>query len=181
MIRSKFARNVALGSALAVGGAAIASAQMKLNVKLGLWEVTSTHNIAGMPIPNMPNVDLSKLPPEQRQRMEAMMKGGGSPGGGKPTVTKSCMTKEKMEKAFMEDRPDQKCKQTVINSTASVADIKVECTGAQTLNGTMHFEALTPEAVKGTMHFAGDAEGHQISIDSNIAAKWISADCGDVK
>ena len=48
-----------------------------LNVKEGLWEITVTHSMTGMPnMPAIPPDALAKLPPEQRARMEAMMKGG---------------------------------------------------------------------------------------------------------
>ena len=78
-----------------------------LNVKEGLWEMTMTHSMTGMPaVPNIPPDALAKLPPEQRARVEAMMKGG-------PNVQKVCITKEKLEKhsAFSNNRGD--CTRTV--------------------------------------------------------------------
>ncbi|MGA2360569.1 MAG: hypothetical protein ABSF66_16325 [Terriglobales bacterium] len=65
-----------------------------LNVKEGLWEMTVTHSMSGMPaMPDIPPDVLAKMPPEQRARMEAMMKGGPS-----TDVRKECITKEKIEK-----------------------------------------------------------------------------------
>src|SRR5271167_782538 len=47
-----------------------------LNAKEGLWEVTVTHSMSGMPAPpNIPPDALAKLPPDQRARIEGMMKG----------------------------------------------------------------------------------------------------------
>ncbi len=62
-----------------------------LNVKLGLWEVTSTTNVSGMP--PIPDDVLARMTPEQRARMEAAMK-ARSGEGPKTTVRKECITKE---------------------------------------------------------------------------------------
>ena len=67
-------------------GAAIALAQAaeyaKPNIKPGLWEVTVTPKVSGeMPIPED---QLAKMTPEQRAKVEAMVKGAGS----KPRVYK---------------------------------------------------------------------------------------------
>ena len=56
--------------------------------------MTVTHSMSGMPaIPNIPPDVLAKMPPEQRARVEAAMKGGPS-----TDVRKECITKEKLEK-----------------------------------------------------------------------------------
>ena len=88
-----------------------------LDVKLGLWETTSTTQMTGMP-PIPPEV-LDRMTPEQRAQMEATM--GASGGQPKAHITKSCMTKERLEKggSFGEDRPN--CKRTVTGSTGSKA------------------------------------------------------------
>ena len=63
-------------------------------------------------MPAIPPDVHAKLPPEQRARMEAMMKGG-------PIVQKECITKEKLEKhsAFNVNRPE--CTRTVVSYTGS--------------------------------------------------------------
>ena len=42
-----------------------------LNIKEGLWEMTVTHSMTGMPA--IPPETLAKMPPEQRARIEAAM------------------------------------------------------------------------------------------------------------
>jgi hypothetical protein len=172
---------LATAAAVALGIAAIAHAQTPMNVKLGLWEMTMTNQMSGMPA--MPQVDLSQLPPEQRARVEAMMKARGGMGGGQPMVTKQCITKEKLEKQFYEPHQakDESCKQTVVSSTASLQELKVECTGNQKMAGTVRFEAVDNEHVKGAVHFDTEAQGHAMTVDSVINGKWVAADCGDVK
>src|ERR1700686_3767474 len=87
-----------------------------LNIKEGLWEMTVTHSMTGMPA--IPPETLARMPPEQRPRAEAAMKGT-------PTadVHKECVTKEKLEKqmAFDENRKDKDddCIRTIVNATGS--------------------------------------------------------------
>src|ERR1035437_7665315 len=87
-----------------------------LNPKEGLWEMTSTHTMTGMP--PIPADTLAKMPPEQRARMEAAMKQSGA-GVPKTDVRKHCVTKEKLEKqsAFDDNRKD--CTRTIVISTRS--------------------------------------------------------------
>lgn len=173
---------LAVAVTLAFGGAAVFAQHVPMNVKLGLWEMTVSNQMGGMPA--MPQVDLSKVPPEQRARVEAMMKAGQGMMSGQPMVTKQCITKEKLERQFYESprqAKDESCKQTILNSTATVQEVKVECTGQQKMDGTVRFEATDNEHVKGTVHFNADAQGHAMTIDSTVNGKWVSADCGDVK
>jgi hypothetical protein len=149
-----------------------------LNVKEGLWEVTVTHSMTGMPAtPNIPPDALAKMPPEQRARIEAMMKSGSS-----TDVRKECVTKEKLEKhsAFSANRGD--CTRTVVNSTGSKLEVKFHCEEKQSSSdGTLAMEALGSDNVKGTMHSVTNANGHTMTMDFTISSKYLGADCGDVK
>jgi hypothetical protein len=168
---------------VAVGWLAVAArihAQaLPFNVRLGLWEVTSTSHSAGVPMP-----DLSALPPEQRARAEAAMEKGGM--GSKPSthVQKFCLTKEKLEKdLFQEKEMNDSCKRTTNARTASLVDLTFECTGKQQGSGHIHYEAVTPESVTGTMtmKIVMPQSTAPMSINSNMSAKWIGDSCGDVK
>jgi hypothetical protein len=149
-----------------------------LNVKEGLWEVTVTHSMTGMPaMPNIPPDALAKMPPEQRARMEAMMKGGAT-----TDVRKECVTKEKLEKhsAFSANRGD--CTRTVVNSTGSKLEVKFHCEEKQSSSdGTLLVEAIGSDNVKGTMHSVTNANGHTMTMDFTISSKYLGPACGDVK
>src|SRR5208337_3517018 len=125
-----------------------------LNVREGLWEVTVTRSMTGMPAtPTIPPETLAKMPPEQRARIEAMMKGGSS-----TDVRKECVTKEKLEKhsAFSANRGD--CTRTVVNSTGSKLEVKFHCEEKQSSSdGTLAMEALGSDNAKGTMHSVTNA------------------------
>ncbi|MGA6987367.1 MAG: DUF3617 domain-containing protein [Terriglobales bacterium] len=149
-----------------------------LNVKEGLWEVTVTHSMSGMPaMPNIPPDKLAQLPPEQRARVEAMMQGGAT-----TDVHKDCVTKEKLEKhsAFSANRGD--CTRTVVNSTGSKLELKFHCEEKQSSSdGTFVMEAISSDSVKGTMHSVTNANGHTMNMDFTITSKYLGPACGDVK
>jgi hypothetical protein len=147
-----------------------------LNVKEGLWEMTVTHSISGMPAaPNLPPDALAKLPPEQRARIEAMV-------NGTPDVHKECVTREKLQKnaAFNANRGD--CTRTVVNSTGRKLEVKFHCEDKQTISdGTLLIDAMGTDSVKATMHSAVNSNGRAMTMDFSITSKYLGADCGDVK
>ena len=148
-----------------------------LNVKEGLWEVTVTHTMTGMPAVNIPADAMAKMPPEQRARMEAMMKGGPS-----TDVHKQCITKEKLAKnyAFSENRGD--CTHNVVSSTGSRLEVKVHCADKQTTtDGTLLVEALSSDGVKGSMHSVTNSGGRNMNMDFTFSSKYLGPACGDVK
>jgi uncharacterized protein DUF3617 len=149
-----------------------------LDIKLGLWEITSTVAMTGMPaMPNIPPDVLAKMPPEQRAKMQAAM--GGSPT---TTVRKVCITKEKMDKqtAFNDERKN--CTRTVVSSSSSKLDIKMQCTEQDaTMNGTIHVEALSSENVKGTVRMAMNGGGRNMNMNSDFTSRYLGSACGDVK
>jgi hypothetical protein len=154
-----------------------------LNVKPGLWEITSTHSMTGMPaMPTIPEDTLAKMPPEQRARVEAMMKNGmGAP---KTETRKDCVTKEKIEKSLAFDDNKRECTRTVLQSTGSRLEMKLHCAGKDqqmTSDGTFAIEAMGSDSAKGSMHLVSNGNGHTINIDFTFTSKYIGPDCGDVK
>lgn len=169
-----------LMSAAALTGVVIVHAQTPLNVKLGLWEVTTVNQMSGMPA--MPQIDLNNVPPDQRARIEAMMKAQEGLMGGKPVTTKQCLTQEKLDKAIFQDpHMDPSCTHSFVTSTTTVQEVKIACTGNRKMTGTVRFEAVDNEHVKGTVHFDADAEGKPMTINSTVTGQWVTSNCGDVK
>ena len=147
-----------------------------LNVKEGLWEMTVTHSMTGMPA--IPPDALAKMPPEQRARMEAMMKGGAT-----TDVRKECITKEKLEKqsAFSDDRKE--CTRTVLNSTSSKLEMKIHCKGEEqgSMDGTLLVEAIGSDNVKGKMQAVTNANGKTMNMNFTFSSRYLGPACGDVK
>jgi len=149
-----------------------------LNVKEGLWEMTVTHSMTGMPAaPNLPPDALAKLPPDQRARIEVMMNGSNN-----TDVHKECVTKEKLQQhsAFSANRGT--CTRTVVSSTGSKMEVKFHCEDKQTISdGSFLVEAIGSDNVKATMHSVTNANGHTMNMDFVITSKYLGPACGDVK
>src|ERR1700681_2162338 len=132
-------RTFQLGAIILVAGAALLPAQVlnvALNVKLGLWEMTSTSETSGLP-----PIDTSKMTPEVRARIEAAMKSrGGSPSS--PLVRRDCLTKEKLEKYAFQDPQanDSSCKRTTVTNTPALMEMHVECAGPRKMTGDVRVE-----------------------------------------
>ena len=150
-----------------------------MDVKVGLWEVTKTTATSGQ----IPAGLLGKLTPEQRARLEERMN-ARSAQSQKPITYKTCVTQEQINKgfSFAEDRDRNLCTSTVVSSTTSQEQMRLECTqNGMKLNGTAHFEAIDSENVKAKTEFAGTDGARDMNADSTYTAKWISSDCGTTK
>ena len=153
----------------------------RLNVKEGLWEMTTTRSMTGMP--PIPADSLAKMTPEQRAKVEAMMSQNGM-GAPATNVRKECVTKEKLDKqsAFAEDRKDKKCTRTVVNSTGRKMEVKIHCEGNQNDgDGTMVLEVIDADTVKGTVQFGSNGNGRAMTVNMTFTGRYLGSDCGDVK
>jgi hypothetical protein len=152
--------------------ALLAQGSPKLNVKLGLWEMTSTTTMSG----DVP-VDTSKMTPEQAAAMKNAMAGMMGPH---TSTTKSCMTKEKLDKGILTDQKD--CKNTIMSNTATVLEVQMDCTqGNGKTTALMHFEAPTSETVAGTFKGKSVMGTQTMNVSGTVTGKWAGADCGTVK
>lgn len=144
-----------------------------LNVKPGQWEATVTSQMTGLP--PIPQEVLDKLTPEQRQMMEQRMKGNQTP---RTTTSKSCITKEQIEKGFDVGDNDESCTRTVISSTSSKQEIKIECNrGNNKSTGTVRIEAANSESVKGSMQMTTSSGGRSMNMNSTFSSKWLGPTC----
>ncbi len=160
-----------LASALLFAG--ICTAQTRLNVKPGEWESTLTNETSGQP--PIPQEVLDKMTPEQRAKMEAMMKARGMQGP-RTTVTKSCVKPEDLDKPF--SNGNKSCKQSIVTSSATQQEIHMECDmGGGKQVGTVKFEAVDSSTVKGSMQMTASNAGRTMNINSTFSAKWLGPAC----
>ena len=82
---------------------------------------------------------------------------------------------------MLHDEPGTTCKQTMITNTHTALESKVVCTGQHPSTMQMHFDALSPTSVKGTMKSTTTEGGKTMTGDVTMTAKWLGANCGDVK
>jgi hypothetical protein len=175
-------QGLAFGLMLAVcTGSALAADNMKLNVKPGLWETTMKMDMSGMPpMPAIPPERLAQMPPEQRARLEAMMKGGDLPG--KQHTSRSCVTADDLKNGPAFDKESgADCKRTIVNNSASDWEMVQECTGASERRVDVKYHALDSENIQGRMEMSGNHAGHAVSGKGTMYSRWLGSNCGDVK
>lgn len=155
-----------------VGAVAARADSAALNVKPGLWEMTV--QLSGLPL--IPQDKLAGMPPEQRAKVAAML-GAVT----QPHTTKTCLTKEKLARGPLElNESNKSCKRTVVANSATTLDLKLECpVEGGALSTSLHVEAPTPEALKGTSVIVHPNRAG--TTTSTIQGKWVSADCGGVR
>ena len=160
--------------AIAVGVVALPMAAFASHGKAGLWEITTTMNMSGMP--NMP--DMSKLPPEAQAQMKKM----GVQMNGNSITTQHCMTVAEvaMDKPpTMQRMKDCSMEHMTIGGGAMNADM-VCSSGAMTGNGHVSVAYSGDSQYTGSMTFDGTAQGHPVNMKNTFQGHWISADCGGV-
>ena len=154
-----------------------------LNVKTGLWQVSMTTTMTGPPpIPPDLQAKLDQMTPEQRAKIEAMMK---SRFGGTPITSsyKKCVTKEELENnAF--SKPEEKCNWTVVTSTGSDMEVKTaSCTAGKNVglvqtDVDLKFHVVDPENVQATMQLTSTGEdGTTMKGSGTYTGKWLGATC----
>ena len=155
---------------LLAGSAVWAADSVPFAVKTGTWETTSTTQMSGGP--QIPPEVLQKMPPEQRARLEERMHG-------RSTTTRNCVTEEDLKKAFNVGDQRSNCTRSVISSSASKQEIKIECSNDRIkTTGIIHIESSGNELVKGTMDMTTTGAGGQdMKINSTFVSKWVGADC----
>ena len=155
-----------------------------LNVKTGLWEITSI-SIANGSLAIPPDV-VAKLTPEQRAKFEAAMKmmANGTP---KSMTYKSCLTQKKLDENPFNEKPHGEkinCQHAVVNSTETDLEVKETCT-EENSKTDMHFKfhASSPEHVTGTGTVVVETSGgHTMTSNVKMESKWVGATCpADVK
>lgn len=160
--------------AVSMAGALAAQAPA-LDIKYGLWEMTSASNVSGQ----MP-IDTSNMTAEQKAKIDEAMK---ATMGAHNNVSKSCVTKEKIEKSvfMMGDQPGMSCSQKITTNTRSSLDASVSCMGRQAMTGQMHVDAASPTSIKGVIKMTSTDQGKTMNVTVNMTGKWLSADCGSEK
>ena len=155
--------------------APLAVAADKLDVKPGLWEITSTHQISG--IPPMPKEWQDKVTPEQRAAMETAFKKEAEKGPQTDTE-RECITKQEAEQPFdVGDARD--CTQTVVRTTRTTQEVRLSCTGEFKGTGVLRVTTPTPETMSGLLDLQlGDGKD-AMKVHSQLKVRWLGPDCGD--
>jgi hypothetical protein len=181
MSSNKWAILCALGaSAAAVGLAYGGEVTPQLNVKLGLWEISTQPQVAG----SLPITDeqLDKLPPDQRAKFQAAMQAAIARGA-QPHLFKECMTPEKRSRGFNAGTDQAKgCQTTLITNSPSEFESRRDCTSEDGKQSTsVHFRIVASDHVTGTVNSLISHGAKTMTVNSTVEGKWLGADCGSVK
>ena len=147
----------------------------RLNVKVGLWEITSISRFSGMP--PLPKEVLDKMTPQQRADMEAKVKAAAAEEP-EPEVSSECITQEDLEKPFNSANAEE-CTQTIVNTTRNTQEIRLVCTGKVKGSGTFRVTTPTPDTMTGDLNLKVGEGANSMTVTSKIKGRWLGADCGD--
>ncbi len=134
--------------------------------KAGLWNVTSTTDIA-MPA----------------QTLAAMKKAGVKMPVGQPVTVQMCMSQAEVDS----DRPPQMdrqatgCETRIVKRTASAMTASMVCKGNLKGTGTIQITYDGAERYAGSYSFKGATGGQATDVTTRFRGQWLKADCGKVK
>jgi hypothetical protein len=170
---------------LVLSGMTWAADPVPMDVKTGEWETTVTMQMGGLQaagkMPAIPPEQLSKMPPEQRARIESAMKAlGGAPT---TTTSKNCVKPEDLTKMKLTNDQMSACKMTVVTATRTKQEAKMECDlagGKQT--GTTSVEAVSSDSAKFNVQLNGTGStGQPFNMTINGTSKWLGPTCSGTK
>jgi Protein of unknown function (DUF3617) len=148
----------------------------------GLWEQTTqiqgADGAATSPMAGL-QAQLAKLPPAQRQQMEAMMasKGAGIAPG--QAGIRMCISPEQAAGGQV-GKPEPGCTQQVAERSAQRVRMVFECAGPPPRKGEAEYSFSGDKAYTGRMRITeGGAQGR--SMEMQMSGRWIGADCGNLK
>lgn len=177
-MRIAFPLLIAAGAA-ATMLACVAQAQTVPPIKPGLWAV-QVEREGGQKMADM-NEHLKNMPPEQRKRMETMMKERGVDISGGMNKLKICLDKESLDQGRWQGEHDTRCKTDM--STRGSTSWKWHSVCGEPYNAVTDGEATFGNSenyvVKNstTMTIRGETK----TTRSTITSKWVGSDCGDVE
>ncbi|HEY0684229.1 MAG TPA: DUF3617 domain-containing protein [Steroidobacter sp.] len=147
----------------------------KLNVKLGLWEMTSIMRFSG--IPPLPKELTDKMTPEQRAKMIADLEAAAAEEP-EEEVSSECITQEDLDRPF-QSASSEDCKQTVVRTTRNSQEIRMVCTGKIKGTGLFRVTTPTPETMTGDLDLTTGEGPEAFTLKGNIKGRWLGPDCGD--
>lgn len=168
-------KSTAVAALLLTALSAAGAGAERLNVKLGLWEMTSTMRFSGMP--PLPKEVTDKMTPEQRAKMAADLKAAAEEEP-EPEVSSECITQEDLDKPFQSANSDD-CTQTIVRTTKTTQEIRLVCTGKTKGSGVFKVTTPTPETMSGTLDLKAGEGADAFVMKGTIKGRWLGADCGD--
>ncbi|MGD0731849.1 MAG: DUF3617 family protein [Terracidiphilus sp.] len=164
--------------------------------KPGLWEMTSTMNMGGSQMPQMPaNAQMPQnmqLPPGVKLPPGMQMPGGAAGGGspfGSPRTTQICVTQAMIDKfggpspAPQNHGADCQMSDVVIKPDGMTA--KINCSGQMNATGNVETTFVDANTVHSKTHITGNmqlgANSRPMDMTVESTSVYKGPDCGNVK
>ena len=155
-----------------------AQAQTAPPIKPGLWQVQGEREVNGQKAPD-PMEQMKNLPPAARQQMEAMMKQRGVDMGQGGGLQKICHSRESLDQGRWKN-DGERCKTDITSRSAVAWKWRSVCTQPDAeMDGEAVFTNPENYTVKTLM--TSQRGGKPQTMRMTITAKWVGADCGDLK
>jgi uncharacterized protein DUF3617 len=153
-----------VGALILAPGAALAG-----HGKAGLWNVSTTMNMA-----------TPSIPPEA---MEQMKKMGVKMPTARSFASQICMTQAEVDsdKLPTMGKNEMNCTSRVVSRTVSSMTAQTVCTGEMKGTGQMQIRYSGAEHYAGSYSFKGNMSGQPVDTSSSFKGDWVKADCGGVK
>jgi hypothetical protein len=169
---------VSIAIPVGAGGSGMAQAPT-LDLKPGLWEISSTGTMTGPP-PIPPEV-LDSMPPQKRAQAEAAMQAAMAHANA-PQVVRNCVTEDQLRHGFdVFERRNPSCQRTVVANSPSLLAVHEDCPGALSMVGDFRFTAIDRETMKGDVNVVTGSGAHTTTMTRSLQGKWLGTECGDVK
>lgn len=143
-----------------------------LDIKPGLWEVSTKTDMSGSPIPAEV---LAQMPPDRREQMMAMFKNRKAA----THTIQTCLTKDDLGRPFKAQDEEASCKSTIVTATPTKAEYKIQCSGSEAHSGVMKIEALSRESIRGSTIM--QVNSGKATVANEMSGRWVAANCGNVK
>jgi len=173
-----------------VAFAAVNGLAAGFGLKPGLWEsrivkhVMDGRDMTSQMTGTMSQMqnNLSRLPPEKRAQLEAMMKDHGALATGTAGTTKLCISPEMAGRNKPIVEPEGRCQPTKIGQSGNHTTFEINCsTGGTVMTGKGESTATGDVITSRVDVSTRKAKGETHMMHSETEMKFLGADCGDVK
>ena len=150
----------------------------EINMRPGLWQITTTSDLLLL---------AQHVPPEQMQSIKDLAKDYGLDmpqieNGA--AISQTCITQEMANQKTLPNFYNTQLGCTSQNANRSGNNYKIDfvCASPDLKgNGTAVATITNPEAFTGQTNFIGEAQGNPVNERADINGKWVNASCGAVK
>lgn len=160
-----------LSALIAASLVLIPAAAFAAHGRVGLWTVTTTVQMSGMP----------QMPPEALAMMKAHHV--AVPNSGEPTTTQMCMTQEQVnaDKPPAMSNREESCDTKVLSQSAALTEAQITCHGRMDGVGHVKISWRGTDHYEGTYNFKGTMEGRPQEMSTHYTGDFVKADCGAVR